>query len=288
MRLCACTCHGGDQVEVGADILTETWCFHCSMFHSAVVDGDPLYGMDPYIEVGRIFYSPPLDVPRGGVEIPPPPSVEPAILEPDSDEGTPDMTTTEFPTVPPTLAYTRPDGEVLIARDRDANASLLFRASRDPATTGSVQKAKTAEKTGVLGLYLEAVAHTASGSPFAHMRFFVVDNHLYTYNRNVGDTRANWRHRKVTSLAAALTVVQNVIDKDTVQMFGTPILVELTPDDVSAVETGQMPPARFRGQYRLERDFGKYDFKMEVKSANVPPKLIKALRNNDRYVKPAS
>ena len=110
------------------------------------------------------------------------------------------------------------------------------------------------------------------------MKFFIIDRHLYTYNRMNGDARANWRYRKTVDLAMALGTVQATISKSNVRVLGHPVLVELTADDLSAVETYQMPPARFRGQYRIERDFGRYDFKMDVVTAPVPESLIRALR----------
>jgi hypothetical protein len=171
---------------------------------------------------------------------------------------------------------------------RDANAvvTLLDRASADPTTTAFVQKARKAEATGTLGLYIEAVAHTAHGTPFSHMKFFIVGTHVYSYNRSAGDARANWRGRNVASLADALMLVQAAIDKPAVKILGHPVLVELTPDDVSAVESGQLPPGRFRGQYRIERDFGRYDFEMDVRTAPMPPKLVKALSRKPWVVGP--
>ena len=44
------------------------------------------------------------------------------------------------------------------------------------------------------------------------------------------------------------------------ELFGRVILVEMTADDISAIESDQVPGARFRGQYRNEKDTGKFDF----------------------------
>lgn len=177
-------------------------------------------------------------------------------------------------------------GTEIVPRDGDAVARLLDKASAIPTTASHVQKARKAEATGALGLYLEAVAFTTAGNPFTHMKFFVVQEHVYGYSRNVGDARANWKHRTVASLADALTVVQTAISKDNVRMFGHPVMVELTADDLSSVESDQMPAGRFRGQYRIERDFGRYDFEMEVVTAPIPEPLVKALTG--RWRKPAS
>lgn len=176
-------------------------------------------------------------------------------------------------------------GATLVARKADDVARLLDRAAANPTTASFVQKARKAEATGSLGLYLEAVAHTKAGAPFTHMKFFIVGEHVYSYGRSVGDTRANWKHRTTGDLVHSLRVVQNAISKDNVRIFGHPVLVELTSDDLSAIESDAMPPGRFRGQYRIERDFGRYDFEMPVVSAEIPDKLLRALRSS-KWVQP--
>ena len=45
-----------------------------------------------------------------------------------------------------------------------------------------------------------------------------------------------------------------------IKLFGRVLFVELEADSVAQIEEGQLPAARFRGQYRIEQDFGKYDF----------------------------
>lgn len=193
-------------------------------------------------------------VPRGGVEIL---VVEPVVAG------------------PATLVV---DDVTITARTANQVATLIRRANANPVARSFVQKAKGGEGTGSLGLYIEAVAHASNGQPFTHMRFFVIGPHLYAYNRSLGDSRANWRQRTTASLQAALNVVQTAINKPTVKVFGHPVLVELQADDLSAIEDGGLPPARFRGQYRIEKDFGRYDFKMEVVSADLPTSLVQALR----------
>lgn len=203
------------------------------------------------------------------------------ILTPDLDEKeTPPMTDTTTPTLPEplTMRITR-DGftTTYTARKAIDNELLLDQCSYNPTLTPFVQKARKSEATAVLGLFLEAVAFTSSGKPFNHLRFFIVGPHIYVYNRAAGDTRANWKMRTEASLLAALQLVQAAIDKPSVKMFGHPVLVELTADDLSAIESGALPPARFRGVYRIERDFGRYDFEMDVVSKPIPNKLIKHL-----------
>ena len=151
-------------------------------------------------------------------------------------------------------------------------ATLLRKGKKD-----FVQKAKGGEGVGTLGLYIEAVGHTAAGAPFTHMKYFVVDRCVSAYSRTNGDTRANWRRRDTESLHASLLLIQAAIARPGVQVFGHPVLVELTPADLSAIEEGGMPQARFRGQYRIEKDFGRYDFEMEIVSAAIPASLQRML-----------
>lgn len=198
------------------------------------------------------------------------------------------MTSIPVPTHPDTSRLVRSiDGnEVTIyARTADANTKLLDKLAATPATSGFVQKARSGEGTGVLGLYAEAVVFAAAGTPFAHMRFFVIDRHIYVYNRSAGDSRANWRIRDEATLADALLVVQEALNRPNVRLFGHPVLVELTADDLSAVESGAMPPARFRGAYRIERDFGRFDFTMDVVSKPIPAKMEQMLAHGAWVVK---
>ena len=197
------------------------------------------------------------------------------------------MTSTPVPNSP------GPEGNTLIredltfhARDKAANTLLLDKLSAIPTCAGFVQKARTGEGTGVVGLYMEAVVFTAAGAAFAHLRFFVIDRHIYVYNRSAGDTRANWRIRTEQSLAHALMVVHEALNRPNVRLFGHPVVVELTADDLSAVESGAMPPARFRGAYRIERDFGRYDFVMPVTSKPLPAKMEKLL-SDPSWIVPA-
>lgn len=169
--------------------------------------------------------------------------------------------------------------DTILPRTADDNSALINAIAAHSATSGFVQKARASESTGILGLYMEAVVFASTGKPFAHLRFFVIDRHIYVYNRSAGETRANWRIRTEESLLAALMVVEEAMSRPTVQLFGHPVLVELTADDVSAVESGAMPPARFRGAYRIERDFGRFDFEMPVTSKEMPARLVKLLRD---------
>lgn len=202
--------------------------------------------------------------------------VDPITTDP-TDPTTADPTTVEPLYVPTaTLSCTHADGytEVLTAY----TAKDVVRLIRKAGATPYVQKAKGGEGTGSLGLYVEAVAFTAGGTPFTHMKFFVVGDNVYAYGRNAGDSRANWKQRKTTSLEQSLAIVQAALDKSNVRLFGHPVLVELTADDLSAIEEGGMPPARFRGEYRIQREFGKYDFTIEVFSKALPASFVGTLR----------
>jgi hypothetical protein len=214
------------------------------------------------------------------------PELSSDILDSDLDKKETAMTDTSttttmpdpIPAGPETLRVTSDDCTfVYTAHDATTNTVLIDKTSYNPTWAAFLQKARRSEATGVLGLYLEAVAHTSAGKPFNHLKFFVIAGSIYVYNRGVGETRANWKIRKTPSLHSALNLVQEAINKPSVKVFGHPILVELTADDLSAVESGAMPPARFRGQYRIERDYGRYDFEMAITSKAVPARLVKLL-----------
>jgi hypothetical protein len=201
--------------------------------------------------------------------------------DPDPDKETP-MTTIPIPDTAPELGTTSKliltvDDRTLIGHDADEVTTLITKANASPIGRNYVQKAKGGEGVGALGLYLEAVVHTTAGKPFTHIKYFVVDRHVAAYARTVGESRANWKRRDMASLQAALETVQSAIDKPNVKVFGHPVLVELQADDLSSLEEGGMPPARFRGQYRIEKDFGRYDFEMGIVSTAIPASLLKML-----------
>jgi hypothetical protein len=218
--------------------------------------------------------------------------VKPVILSDedlDPDPGDTTMTdTTTFeptPTGPNTLG--RESGEVITARTDTEINNVIGAISRNPITAPFLQKARKSEGIGALGLYVEAVAFTSAGTPFTHMKFFVVGTHVYAYSRQNGDARANWRHRSTASLQASLNAVQSALDRPNVQIFGHPVLVELTADDLAAIESDTQPPARFRGQHRIQRDYGNYDFEMDVVTGEVPASLTRYLRDDKHVTVPA-
>ena len=124
------------------------------------------------------------------------------------------------------------------------------------------------EGVGTYGLYAEVVYFASTnGQPVRHTRYFVYDQFVYAATRTADqDKMSAWRPRKCSSLAHALNIVQDQITRETSKVYGRILLVELKPDDVSAIEAGQVPGARYRGQYRIERDFDKFDFDRDIDS----------------------
>lgn len=121
-------------------------------------------------------------------------------------------------------------------------------------------KAKADTGTGSLGLYAEFVTRDTTGEPVRHSRYFVVGRHVYAASKTIGQTKAHWKVRDMANTVDALNVIEKMADRSNVEPFGTYVFVELAADDLATIESGQAPGARFRGQYRLERDFGKFDF----------------------------
>lgn len=132
-----------------------------------------------------------------------------------------------------------------------------------------IVQARGEDGTGTYGLYLEVVNETPGHE--SHYRYFVVGPNIYASSRSKGMTKANWRHRKVESVEKVLSFLDGVLTRPEVKLFGRPLLVELEADSVSQIEADQMPAARFRGQYRVERDFGKYEFGQVIVAEEFPP-----------------
>ena len=94
-------------------------------------------------------------------------------------------------------------------------------------------------------------------------------NNVYAASRVPGESKAKWKGRKGASLYAALNMVEKALERSGAELFGRIIMVEMTADDISAIEADQVPGARFRGQYRNEKDFGKFDFDKVVPGRRV-------------------
>jgi len=184
------------------------------------------------------------------------------------------MTTTETPaaeSASPGEPLTRITGNGLVQRAMTADtvANNVRRIRAKSTLRPFVVKARGTEGTGSYGLYLEVVNETPGAE--SHTRYFVVGPNLYASARPKGATKANWRHKRVDSLEKVLTFLDGVLNRPGIKLFGRPLLVELEADSVSQVEADQIPAARFRGQYRIERDFGKYDFTKPVDNSQTWP-----------------
>ena len=158
----------------------------------------------------------------------------------------------------------------------DQQATLLRRLHRGTSSKQMFVKARGGDGTAAVGLYVELVCTTVGRE--SHSRYFVVGEHVYLSHREKGMAKANWRHKKGSSLEAALRFVEATMGRDDIELYGRVLLVELEADSVSQIESGQLPTARFRGQYRIERDFGKYDFGGDIKSEPVGADALKYLR----------
>jgi hypothetical protein len=177
----------------------------------------------------------------------------------------------------PTITSLVHDGVTMSEMTGPQVATLIQRLSGHASTRDFIVKARGGEGVNVLGLYVEAVVYDASGAPHSHLKYFIVNRSLFAYSRSAGDSRANWRQRDFPDTATSLRHVQNIIDRENVMLIGHPVLVELTSDDLSSMETGNMPPARFRGQTRIERGYGKYDFTGSITAKPLPARVKQVL-----------
>ena len=164
------------------------------------------------------------------------------------------MTTIETPTEEPTEARrTAGDGRVQTAMTAFQVKESVRKARLRTDWKNHVVKARGSDGTGTYGLYLEVVNTTPSHE--SHTRYFVVGENLYASSRPKGATKANWRHRKVDSLEKILTWLDGVLTRPGIKLFGRVLIVELEADSVAQIEEGQLPAARFRGQYRIGEGF---------------------------------
>jgi hypothetical protein len=137
--------------------------------------------------------------------------------------------------------------------------STINRLHNQDDTKPFIAKARGGEGVGTVGLYIEVIT-IRDMQPVRHTRYFVYGSTLYAASRSAGESKAGWKPRKTPSVHDALDLIDEITDRVDTKVFGRPILVELKADDISALEAGQVPGARFRGQYRVEKEFGKFDF----------------------------
>jgi hypothetical protein len=113
------------------------------------------------------------------------------------------------------------------------------------------------------GLYVEAVeSSVVTGNPRRYWRYFLVNDHLYLYARDVNKKATTWRRLKFPTIEAAREKLLSSLAGNSSVKFelrGEPILTQLRPSDVIAIEAGQVPPARYTGQTRIEGAIGKFD-----------------------------
>lgn len=113
------------------------------------------------------------------------------------------------------------------------------------------------------GLYLEAVEeHKITGRPRRYWRFFLVNDHLYVYARIADKKATTWRKMKYATHDEARARLMTTLAGNATLRFvgrGEPVLTQLRATDVIAIERGQVPPARYTGQQRVEASIGKFD-----------------------------
>ena len=182
------------------------------------------------------------------------------------------------PTTTPPLPLTRTlsDGTTQTALSERDMRSLLTKLNNGATSKGMYVKARGGDGTNMVGLYLELVC-TLPGKE-SHSRYFVVGQHVWLSHREKGMSKATWRHKAGSSLESALVFIDNTMQREGVELYGRVLLVELEADSVSQIETGQLPGARFRGQHRIERDYGKYDFGMDIKFDGIPASVVSLLQ----------
>jgi hypothetical protein len=170
------------------------------------------------------------------------------------------------------------DGRTLVSRTHEQVEGLIDILHSTPSTKGTLVKARGGDGVGSLGMYVEAVQRN---SIQRHVRYFVYGPHVYAAARVAGQSKATWRGRSYGTTFDALQTVEKLLNAPGTEVFGRVVLVEMSADDISAVESGQVPPARFKGQYRVEKDFGKFDFaRLEpgkpLPCRDLPDRLVKA------------
>jgi hypothetical protein len=113
------------------------------------------------------------------------------------------------------------------------------------------------------GLYIEAVeVNKFNDHPRRYWRYFLVNDHLYVYARGVNKKATTWRRLAFPNADAARERLLNSLSGNSQVKFilrGEPVLTQLRPTDIVAITRGQVPPARYTGQQRVESAIGKFD-----------------------------
>lgn len=129
--------------------------------------------------------------------------------------------------------------------------------------------AKRRHATGAYGLYVEwAQYRRLANDPskamlLKHSRAFQYQNRLWIYHRDADNKRAPWHQINCTSIQEALdrlnVLLNNSYQNRAIVMVGTPLLVEMTPADILAINADKHPPARHAGVAAIEKAHGKFD-----------------------------
>jgi hypothetical protein len=139
------------------------------------------------------------------------------------------------------------------------------------------------KKDGVneFALYIEAVSYHATTGRFSeHLKFVVSGRgHVFLYVREHGKKAATWRKAKRDSLESALQFVNTRLKKHsdsqfrTLELRGSPLLIELRPADLEALDTNTPIPSRYVGASEMDRALGKVtdESSIEVPKAETTP-----------------
>lgn len=113
------------------------------------------------------------------------------------------------------------------------------------------------------GLYVEAVEISKiTNAPRRYWRYFLVGEHLYLYARDVNKKATTWRRLKFpTPEASQAKLLDSLAGNSSVKFVlrGEPVLTQLRASDVIAIESDQVPAARYSGQNRVDAAIGKFD-----------------------------
>ena len=129
-------------------------------------------------------------------------------------------------------------------------------------TTPLIAEKRGADGTNVFGLYVTLVGYTDDALVFEE-RYFVAGNMVCKMVRGAGASSAPWNAYKLSDHPAARELLNLNISRHEGSGVGiymyTPILVELSHNDLSAIGAGEGPFSRFDGTRHFEATFGEID-----------------------------
>jgi hypothetical protein len=164
---------------------------------------------------------------------------------------------------------------------RNATARAIRRLRASDHNKPMIVPARGDEGTNTWGMYCEIV-HVSSynDAPVRHTRYFIYGNHMFAASRLADATKATWKSRDVESLQHALDAVQDTLAKPNAKLHGRILLVEMKADDISTLEAGEVPGARFRGQYRNDKLVGKYNWETDIQGEGMSAQARRYLNPN--------